>query len=64
MIKLLLTEVPATPSNFLDGISTVGFPIVMCLVFFIYMQKRIDKLTEALTNNTIVIEKLLERMDK
>lgn len=55
-------------------ISTLGFPIAMCLLFAWYIYKRdekdsakdlehkqeVDKLSEAITNNTVVIEKLLK----
>lgn len=55
-------------------ITAVGFPIAMCLLFAWYIYKRdekdstkdlehkeeVDKLSEAINNNTIVIEKLLK----
>lgn len=55
-------------------ITTVGFPIAMCLLFAWYIYKRdekdsakdlehkeeVDKLSEAIRNNTIVMEKLLK----
>lgn len=55
-------------------ITTVGFPIAMCLLFAWYIYKRdekdtakdlehreeVNKLSEAITNNTIVMEKLLK----
>lgn len=55
-------------------ITTVGFPIAMCLLFAWYIYKRdemdnakdlehkeeVDKLSEAITNNTFVMEKLLK----
>ena len=55
-------------------ITTVGFPIAMCLLFAWYIYKRdekdttkdnehkkeVDKLSEAITNNTIVMEKILK----
>ena len=55
-------------------ITTVGFPIAMCLLFAWYIYKRdekeiakdsehkeeVDKLSEAITNNTVVMEKLLK----
>ena len=55
-------------------ITTVGFPITMCLLFAWYIYKRdekdrskdlehkeeVDKLSEAITNNTVVMEKLLK----
>ena len=58
----------------LTAISTVGFPIAMCLLFAWYIYKRdekesakdsehkeeVDKLSEAITNNTVVMEKILK----
>lgn len=55
-------------------ITTVGFPIAMCLLFAWYIYKRderdsakdsehkeeVAKLSEAITNNTIVMEKILK----
>ena len=55
-------------------ITTVGFPIAMCLLFAWYIYKRdakdskkdldhkeeVDKLSEAITNNTVIMEKLLK----
>ena len=55
-------------------ITTVGFPIAMCLLFAWYIYKRderdsakdldykeeVDNLSEAITNNTVVMEKLLK----
>ena len=55
-------------------ITTVGFPIAMCLLFAWNIYKRdekdsakdlehkeeVDKLSEAITNNTVVMEKLLK----
>lgn len=55
-------------------ITAVGFPIAMCLLFAWYIYKRdekdskkdlehkeeVDKLSEAITNNTVVMEKLLK----
>lgn len=55
-------------------ITTVGFPIAMCLLFAWYIYKRdekdsakdlehkqeVNKLSDAISNNTIVMEKLLK----
>ena len=55
-------------------ITSVGFPITMCLLFAWYICKRdeydskkdlehkeeVNKLSEAITNNTVVMEKLLK----
>jgi hypothetical protein len=54
----------STSSALITAISTVGFPIVMCGILFWYIQTRTDKMAEALNANTLVMTKLLERMDK
>lgn len=52
------------------AISTLGFPIVMCGAMFRYMIKEKDahkeemsSMTEALNNNTIILQKLCDRLD-
>ena len=57
-------------SNIVTVISQVGFPIAMCLVMAWYVKytndqhkEEIDKITEALNNNTLAVQKLCERMD-
>lgn len=52
------------------AISTVGFPIVICLIM-IYINEKQDErhnneittLKESLENNTIAITKLIEKLD-
>lgn len=51
-------------------ITTIGFPIVVCLICFWYINKmqenhksEIDKLSEALQNNTIVMQKLVDKLE-
>ena len=53
----------------LTAVSTVGFPIVMCGGLFWYMinqreshKEEMSKMTEAINNNTIVLQKLLDKM--
>lgn len=54
-----------------DLISTVGFPIVACGALF-YMnwkqserhKEETDKFTEALNKNTLVIQQLVDKLDK
>ena len=65
------TVITGITSDVTTLISTVGFPIFMCLSLFYYIQKegianreQIAKLSETINNNTIVITKLLERLDK
>lgn len=57
-------------TNIQTFITSVGFPIVMCLLMYKRMgeendahQKEMDSLKEALNNNTIVLEKLAQRLD-
>lgn len=51
-------------------ISTLGFPIAVCLVCFWYINKReqqhreeVSELAKAINNNTIVMQKLVDKMD-
>lgn len=67
---MLMTAVAGT-SEILTAISTVGFPIVMCVIIYVQGSKdgkanreEIGTLAKALNNNTIVMNKLLERMEK
>ena len=50
-------------------ISTLGFPIAVCLICFWYINKRegqqreeIKELSTAINNNTLIMQKLYERM--
>lgn len=51
-------------------VSTLGFPIAMCLIMCYYINKindahkeESDKFADALNNNTIVLQKLCDRLD-
>ena len=53
----------------LNAITTVGFPIVMCgiLLWYIYKSQKnhneeVTHLTEAIQNNTVVMEKILTKI--
>lgn len=57
--------------NILQAISTVGFPIALTLILLWYIydssnkhKGEIDKMSEALNNNTLAITKLLDRMER
>ena len=57
-------------SSVVTVISQVGFPIAMCLVMAWYVKytndqhkEEIDKITEALNNNTLAVQKLCEWMN-
>ena len=52
------------------AISTLGFPIVMCGAMFWFMLKEnethkeeMNRVTEALNNNTLILQKLCDRID-
>ena len=52
-------------------ISSVGFPITVSLLCFWYiykrerqMKKEIDTLSQSLNNNTLVMQKLIDKLDK
>lgn len=51
-------------------ISTLGFPIAMCLIMSYYINKindahkqESDKFADALNNNTVVLQKLCDKLD-
>lgn len=56
-------------NDIIQAISTVGFPIVMCVIMIYLNEKQdtrhreeVDKMTEAVNNNTVVIQQILEHM--
>lgn len=50
-------------NDVLTAISTCGFPIVMALVEAYYIVTRTDKMTEVISNNTTVLNKLAVILD-
>lgn len=53
-----------------DLINNSGFPIAMCILMFVYMKEitkqhkeETDKLSESLNNNTLAIQKLVDKLD-
>lgn len=56
--------------DIVNVISTVGFPIAMCLILLYEIremskshQEETNALKDALNNNTIVLEKILTKLD-
>ena len=52
-------------------INSTVFPIAMCIILCYYVKyttvennKKLEKMTEAINNNTLVITKLVEKMDE
>ena len=50
-------------NTILTGISTVGFPIVMCLIIFYQNEKTIETLKTTIDNNTSIIKALVAKID-
>ena len=53
----------------IQTISTLGFPIAVCLICFWYINKREEQqraemleLSKAINNNTLVMQKLVDRI--
>lgn len=78
IVQLLTSTVnPTTTSAILQAISSVGFPIVMCIVMFWYIQKveerhrqeieslrnAINETKSAINNNTVVMNRVLDKME-
>ena len=44
----------------LNGISSVGFPIVMCVMLYYFNKVEIEKLRETIENNSKILAELKE----
>lgn len=51
-----------TPQDITTIISTVGFPIVMCLLMAWYFYKRDQTMTDALSKLTVAVNKLCAKI--
>lgn len=58
-------------SELITAVTNVGFPIVMCLLFYAQTCKQselhkqeIDELKTAIENNTLVIQQLIQSLGK
>lgn len=68
---VLMTEMADFFSATIQGVSTIGFPALMCIIILRYMQEndnknreQVKELAKALENNSLVVTKLMERIDK
>ena len=59
-----------TFQDILTMIGSYAFPIVMCIAFFWKLDKdseqhkeEMDKMSEAINNNTLTMQKLLDRLE-
>lgn len=48
----------------IQAVSGVGFPIVAVIVLFKILREDLVKLTEAVNNNTSVMTRIMDRLDK
>lgn len=49
-------------NEFISAISTVGFPIVMCIMIYQNQTKQLNEITKAITNNTNAISELSKKL--
>lgn len=56
-------------TGLIDAVNAVGFPFAMCIILIVYMWKTeekhsqaLDKVTEALQNNTEVMTKIATKL--
>ena len=57
-------------NNLTAIVGTLGFPIVMCLMFFKYIRqmteqhaREVKELSEAVNNNTLVMQQLIDKLE-
>ena len=58
-------------TDILTAITTVGFPIVMCLILMWYLKEKdnhhaeeMNKITEAVNNNTLALQHLVDTLSR
>ena len=58
-------------STLVSAISSVGFPIVFCIVMFNYIKQQneqhthqVDNLTKVVQDNTVVVAHLVDKLDE
>lgn len=57
-------------TEIINMITTVGFPVVVCLICFWYInnqairhREETEKMANALNNNTLVMQKLIDKLE-
>lgn len=53
-----------TPGDVTQLVSAVGFPIVACGAMGFYIYKCQKTMTDALNNNTLVLQKLVDKQEE
>ena len=49
-------------NEIINAISTVGFPIFMCIMIYNKQTKQLNEITKAITNNTNAISELSKKL--
>lgn len=49
-------------NEIINAISTVGFPIFMCIIIYNNQTKQLNEITKAITNNTNAISELSKKL--
>ena len=49
-------------NEIINAISTVGFPIFMCIMIYNNQTKQLNEITKAITNNTNAISELSKKL--
>lgn len=49
-------------NDIINAISTVGFPIFMCIMIYNNQTKQLNEITKAITNNTNAISELSKKL--
>ena len=49
-------------NELINAISTVGFPIFMCIMIYQNQTKQLNEITKAITNNTNAISELSKKL--
>lgn len=49
-------------NELINAISTVGFPIFMCVMIYQNQTKQLNEITKAITNNTNAISELSKKL--
>lgn len=69
-IGVILGGVLMNGSDVINAVSTVGFPIVMCLLLLYVLYKQneehkeeLNKMNESLANNTLAIQRLTDILE-
>ena len=49
-------------NEIINAISTVGFPIFMCIMIYNNQTKQLNEITKAITNNTNAVSELSKKL--